>query len=281
MFTSVTRQLKRAVGAVKSVLANAATAAATLDPKLKSYLREGEQLDGMEPVQLTLVRWIEDDNNQLEECEAVQRSALRKLKRLRMRRDKKQTTLYARLLRIRKTFEEAFGQGTAAIFLGLEPRLSEVEPQALRRQAQETAEILSDPQFNPPTPAIEGMWEKPAQYADQIRDVLAPFQASLDEIESQKREVEKAQKAKVDLLEQLNNRLTWSIRFFEAVYQLAGLGFHADRLRLTVSSRPSTGETTGESGEESKTEGEESPDSSETPESNATKPSPETEASAS
>ena len=279
MFTSVTRQLKRAVGAVKSVLAIAGSAAAALDPKLKSYLREGEQLDGMERVQLTLVRWIEDDHNQLEDQEAVQRSALRKLKRLRMRRDEKQETLYTKLLRIRKTFEDAFGQGKAAIYLGLEPRLSEVEPQALRRQARETAAILSDPQFDPPAPAVKGIWENPAQYADQIREALEPFQASLDEIESQKREVEKAQKAKTDLLEQLNNRLTWSIRFFEAVYQLADLGFHADRLRVTANSRSTTGEPAGEPGEEGDTDGEEVKKSSETAAPSAAPSSAETQAS--
>ena len=71
MFTSVTKQLKRAVGAMKSVLAIAGTAAAALDPRLKSYLREGEELNGLEPIQLTLVRWIEADHNRLEECEAV------------------------------------------------------------------------------------------------------------------------------------------------------------------------------------------------------------------
>ncbi len=62
---------------------------------------------------------------------------------------------------------------------------------------------------------------------------MTPFQDSLDEIESQKREVEKAQKEKTDLLEGLNERLKWSIRWFEAIYQLAGLGFHADRLRVS------------------------------------------------
>ncbi len=286
MFTSVTRQVKRALGAVKSVLAIASTAAAALDPKLLSFLREGEQLDGLEPIQLTLVRWIEDDHNQLEEHEAAQRSALRKLARLRVRRDKKQDTLYGKLLRIRKTFEDAFGQGTAAIYLGLEPRLRDLEPQALRRLGQETVTILSDPQFQPPAPLVEGLWEHPQQYADQIRDALLPFEASLDEIESQKREVEKAQMAKVELLDELNERLTWSIRFFEAIYQLAGLGFHAERLRVTVASRSSSGEPPIESGE-AKTEGGGSPrslemgKSSETVKSSETAKSSETEASAS
>lgn len=237
MFSSVTKQLKRARSAVKSVLAIAGTASAALDPKLRSYLREGEQLDSLERVQLTTVRWIEDDHNQLEEQEANQRTALRQLRQMRLRRDEEQEILYSKLLRIRQTFEDAFGSSKAAIFLGLEPRLSDVEPVALRRQASETAKILSDPQFEAPETLVQGLWENPARYAEQILEALGPFEATLDNIESQKREVEKALKAKTDLLEQLNDRLRWSIQLFEAIYRLADLGFHADRLRLTVSSR--------------------------------------------
>ncbi len=91
-----------------------------------------------------------------------------------------------------------------------------------------------------------------------------------------------AQKAKTDLLEQLSERLTWSIRFFEAIYRLADLGFHADRLRLTVSSRPSAGNAAGESGEGegSQTEGETSSESSQAPVSSDTRSS-QTQAAAS
>lgn len=146
------------------------------------------------------------------------------------------------LLRIRKTFDDAFGQGMAAIYLGLEPRLSELEPLVLRRVAKEAVNILTDTAFTTPEPKVLGLWENPAQYAEQILELLDPFQTALDEIGSQKREVEKAVKAKTDLLEELRDRLTWSIRLFEAIYQLTGLGFHAERLRLTVSSRPSAEE---------------------------------------
>ncbi|MCP3962883.1 MAG: hypothetical protein GY719_34015 [bacterium] len=79
--------------------------------------------------------------------------------------------------------------------------------------------------------------------------LLEPFQTSVDEIESQKREVEKALKAKTDLLDELRDRLTWSICLFEAIYRLADLGFHADRLRLTVSSRPRSEAAAEDSGD--------------------------------
>ncbi len=279
MFTTVTRQLKRALGAAKSVLAIAGTAAAVLDPRLSSYLAEGEQLDGMEKVQLTLVRWIEDDHRRLEEKESRQRKALRQLKQLRLGRDRLQGNLYGMLLRLRKTFDDAHGQGLAEVYLDLGPGLDDLEPLAFRRQARETVGILTDPHFAPPTPAVEGLWENPVQYADQIRDVLEPFEASLDEIESQKKEVEKAQRAKTDALEEVAERLKWSIRLFESIYHLAGLGFHAERLRVTLPSPRSSSEQENDASSAGKgTEGEDA-ESSETPESDEAPESPEAQAS--
>jgi len=197
MFSSITRQLKRARSAVKSVLAVASTAAATLDTRLKPFLREGEVIDGIEPWMLLLVRWIQGGHERLEEREVLQRRAERQLKKLRLHRDYQQKALYGMLLRIRKTFDDAFGQGMAAIYLGLEPKLSELEPLALRRVAREAVNILTDLAFTTPEPKVLGLWENPAQYAEQIEEILEPFQTALDEIESQKRQVEKAQKLKL------------------------------------------------------------------------------------
>ncbi len=165
MFASVTKQLKRAMSAVKSVLAVAGTAAAVLDPILKSFLREGEGIDGVESLMVNLVRWIRSDNERLEECEAEQRRAERQLSRLRLRRDDQQADLYGLLIRIRKTFEDAFGQGKAAVYLGLEPKINKLEPMAFRRLAQETAKILADPGLVLPEPEVKGLWENPTQYA--------------------------------------------------------------------------------------------------------------------
>ncbi len=259
MFVSVTKQLKRALNAMKSVLMVAVTVAGKLDPKLRSYLREGEQLDSIGMILLTLVRWIEDDHDQLEDQETKHRATLRKLKLLRMRREEEQGGLYAKMLRIRKRFEDAFGQGTAPVYLGLEPRLGDVEPLVLRRHARETVGILTDPTFSTPEPDVEGVWDNPLKYADQIREALGPFQMTIDEIEAQKKVVDVALKAKTEMLDELKDRLKWSIRLFEAIYQLAGEGFHADRLRLTVNARPPTEENDEKSkdGDEKSKDGDE------------------------
>ncbi len=243
MFRMITSSLKRARDLFTSVTAFARDVAVVLDPILKTHLEEGETIGGFESVQLAVVRWIDDDCRQLRKLEVVHRGALRKAKKLRNRRDRQQKVLYSKLLQIRKTFEDAFGQGTAPTYLGLEPRLIDVEIEVLRRHAEETIGILSREDFETPEPLVKGIWENPAEYAEQIRDSFKPFKKTLDEIESQKREIERVQVRKTDLLAEVESRLTWSTRFFEAVYHLAGKSSHAERLRRKVGSRASPEET--------------------------------------
>jgi hypothetical protein len=60
MFRLVTHQLRLARRVVDSVGVIASTVASVLDPRLSSYLEEGQTLDGIGSVQIGLVRWIED-----------------------------------------------------------------------------------------------------------------------------------------------------------------------------------------------------------------------------
>ena len=179
----------------------------------------------------------------------------------RIRRDEQKDALYDKLIQIRKTFEDAFGLGTAATYLGLEPKLIEVQTEVLRRHAEETIYILSREDFVTPEPLVKGIWENSADYAEQLNDSFKPFLKNLDEIESQKREIERAQVRKTDLLEEIENRLTWSTRFFEAAYHLAGKSSHADRLRRKVGTRTSPEETESDKAAESASDDESTSDS--------------------
>ena len=255
MFRMVTSPLKRARDLFTSVFAFARDAALVLDPILSTYLKEGETMDGFESIQIAVVRWIEDDCRQLRRLEVSHRDALRTAKKLRDRRDEQKEILYTKLLQIRKTFEDAFGQGKAETYLGLEPKLAKVEAEVLRRHAEETIGILSREDFVTPEPIIKGIWEDSASYAEQIRASFDPFMATLDEIESHKRETERAQVQKTDLLEIVENRLTWSTRFFEAIYHLAGRSSHAARLRRATGSRSSSEEKKPDEAAESESGG--------------------------
>ena len=237
MLRTITHPLRLLRDIASGVLAIAGIAASVLDPKLHSYLREGEKLEGVEMFQIAIVRWLEDDREQLERLEKGQRNALRELKKLTLRRADEEKDLYGKLLRIRQTFEDAFGQGMAVVYLGLDPGMAAVEPLVLRRYARDAMEVLSNPTFATPPPVVEGIWESPLQYAQQIRTSLEPFEATLDEIAAQKKEAEKVRRVRTELLGRVKPRLKWSGRLFEALYHLAGLGYHADRLRSPVGTR--------------------------------------------
>lgn len=242
MLRSVTFHLRRARDFISSGAKMAATAAATLDPVLGGYLREGEELNGIRPVQLALVRWVEDDRQQLTELEEGHRAAQRELAKLRQRRDGDANVLYSQMLRVRQTFDDAFGPGTAPVYLGLDPGMGAVEPLVLQRYAGASVTILRDPELSTPPPLVEGLWENPQIYAQQIETSLTALTASLDAIDDQKREAEVALVARDALLVEAKTRLKWSIRLVEAIYHLAGLGAHAERLRTTFATRPSEDE---------------------------------------
>ena len=87
MLRSITYSLRRARDFVSSGVRMAAVAATVLDPRLSAYLREGEELNGLGPVQVAIVRWVEDDHVQLKVLEENNREANRELARLRDQRD--------------------------------------------------------------------------------------------------------------------------------------------------------------------------------------------------
>lgn len=242
MLRSVTYQLRRARDFVSSGVRMAATAATVLDPRLSAYLREGEVLDGLGPVQVALVRWVEDDHVRLREAEESHRAARRELTKLRERRDADAQDLYGIMVRVRGTFDDAFGRGTAPTYLGLDPGMGRVEPLVLQRYGDASVKILTDPGFSTPTPLVEGLWESPQVYAQQIGAALAALTTSLSAYDAQTREAEVALIARDELYAEVKTRLKWSIRFLEAVYHLAGLGAHAERLRTTFASRSSEDE---------------------------------------
>lgn len=239
MFRAITKQLRKVRNVIASVRAVAADAAAVLDPKLQSFVADGESFGGFLTIQLIVARWLGSDQDRLLDLERAHRDALRELKQRRLRRDDDLKSLYGGMLRIRKTFEDAFGAGTAPVFLGLDPGLGDVEPIVLVRYAHETIGVLSDPELETPPPVVLGLWESPLQYAEQVRELLSPVEADLDEVDAQKKEVDKALKVKSEAQEEVETRLRWSTQFFEALLYLAGLDFHAERLRIPEGSRTS------------------------------------------
>lgn len=235
----VTRMLRRGRDVLSSVGRLAGRVASVLDPILGAYLREGEPRAGTEAFLIGMLRWLEDGLGVLVGLEHAHRGAVRELRLLRLVRDDWEGVLYERLLSVRRTFEDAFGPGTAAIYLGLGPKLGEASRDVLERFARHAVNALLSPRFSPPPPKVEGLWERPGRYAAQVLEALEGFEGSLAAITAQKRNVEVALVAKTEYLAELKDRLRWTTRFFEALYHLSGLGAHAERLRTTTPSRKS------------------------------------------
>ena len=247
MYKAVTRVLRRGRDVLSSVRLLAARVAWVLDPILGAYLDEGEAFAGAEKFQIAVMRWNEDGLERLKELEQAHRETLMKLRVLRDVRNEREDNLYVKVLSVRRTFEDAFGSGTAVTYLGLVPKLGEESRDVLERYARHAFNALMDPLFTTPPPRVEGLWDRPRRYAAQIRESLEAFESSLAAIEAQKRNVEVALIAKAEHLELIKARLKWSTRFFEALYHLSGLGLHAERLRTpTPSPKRARGEEVGQ-----------------------------------
>lgn len=131
--------------------------------------------------------------------------------------------------------------------------MGEVEPLVLRRYARHAVNQLTDPELETPEPAVAGLWENPTQYAEQIRASLEPFETTLARIKAREMVAEQALKEKTEFLEEVKARLKWAIRLFEALFQLSGHGFHAERLRPSTRRSRSDEESSPETPEAEET----------------------------
>ena len=84
------------------------------------------------------------------------------------------------MLTVRTTVESAAAKGKSAQLVGLDPRLSKVDSQTLRRYGRVALEFIEDPDFASPGGAVAGVGIKPLETADDIRPVLERFESTLE-----------------------------------------------------------------------------------------------------
>lgn len=236
MFRTVTNEIRLVRSIVAGIRAFADLMAESFTRRVTGYLREGEELPAgfLSLLQRVVARLIEGDRDRLVAAEKLHRDALRAESQLRKHRDKEADDLYQKLLKVRKTLE-AFGPGTSVTYLGLDPRLGNADPQVLLRYAHESVDVMSDPGFEPPAGTDpNGKTFHPDEHVAEITPALARAEGTVDELEDQKRETQKALKEKTQALETFRESSTYGSRFHESLYVLAGERFHAARLRPNV-----------------------------------------------
>jgi hypothetical protein len=250
MLKTVTTELRYAHDVISSGETHAARVGAVVDPLLGLFL-EGGQINGIADVQKGITGWIGQEASLAETAEKAHLAEVRKLDQIREVRDAEGQELYRKTLTVRTTVESAAGKGKSAQLVGLDPRLSKVDSQTLRRYAWVAVEVLEDPEFASPEGAVVGVGIRSAETAADIRPVLERFEATLKSFELQQRRVEETQRLKDEAVARLRLVSINGAKILEGFYNLAGEKFHAERLRkkrgrAQASSPEEPGETPAE-----------------------------------
>jgi len=146
-------------------------------------------------------------------------------------RDADEAELYRKMLTVRAIVESAAGKGKSAQLVGLDPRLSKVDGQTLRRYARSALEALErrlEP-FEHGTDVVRGLerLDAGADHAAHRRLEVGV----LESLELQQRRVEETQRLKDEALARLRLVAVNGAKILEGFYNLAGEKFHAERLR--------------------------------------------------
>lgn len=233
MFQMVSNELRVAKDVVSSVKIHGGRVSATLDPKLVSFLGEGRTITGTGDVQDAVAEWILREVAAVEAAEKAHLDELAKLGGLREERDVVEHQLYHKALGVRSTIESSAGPGKSSQLVLLDPGLSRVDSQVLRRYCRAALQHLTAPGFEVTSGAIRGATFNAQEAADDLRPTLEEFESVLDAVDLQQRVTEEAQRVKNEALAQLRFVVINGSRLVEAFYNLAGESFHSERLRTT------------------------------------------------
>lgn len=231
MFQMVSTETRIAQDIVSSVKIHGSRVSGTLDGTLVSFLADGRTITGTWDVQDAVIQWILHDITVVEAAEKAHLDELAKLAGLREKRDAVEQVLYRKALGVRGTIESTAGPGKSSQLVRLDPGLSRVDSEVLRRYCRAALEKLTAPGFEVTSESIRGATLNAQETADDLRPALEEFEEVLDAVRLRQRVTEEAQRVKNEALERLHFVVVNGSRMFEAFYNLAGERFHAERLR--------------------------------------------------
>ncbi len=222
--------------------------------------------------QVLLGRWLRQVREHLVAADEAHQKEIRAERSMRRRRDKTAELIEKKVRQIRTTFEKVYGDGLTAEVIGLANDIPE-DPVVLHRYTGRILAVMSDPELVLPEPRVKGSAMGPEQVIGEIAPLHKDLGTVLEILEPQKRRSQVALRAKTESLDAFKFAVGRIARYLEALCRLAGLDFHADRVRQ--SSHVRVVEEIGDEGEE--VEPEEEPDDEVTPEGETEDGEPEAE----
>jgi hypothetical protein len=202
--------------------------------KLAGLLREGESLPDITFFQEVIGRLLEDGSTSVLEVDRRHTDELANMAGLRVQRDQLVSRLRDRLQEVRFLVDRSVDPAIAKTALR-DRRVSLVSPSLLVSGARDLATVLRNPDhawdggnpvFGSATEVAAALEADAAQLEGLLLRLAPQKKASQDQLS--------AKKAEIDAVTESNRRCVDALF---GLYRLAGLDFHADRLRAKVRKR--------------------------------------------
>ena len=201
-----------------------------LQTLLKARLREGEDLPDTTFLQELLARLLDESSMSLLEVDNSHTKEMVAAAELRQKRDELTENLRLRLQDVRYLLDRNLEPATAKAALR-ERRLSRAKPNLLTQGARQAAATLREPKFARAAGPGEGSFLSAAEQAAALEADAAALEAVLERLSPQKKTSELSLAAKVADLNSAVDTTRRCSEFLFGLYRLAGLDFHAERLR--------------------------------------------------
>ncbi len=220
----------------ESLEASAVTHAADVNQRandvLSAVLAEGETVPDLEILQILGGRLIAKARGHMVEVDRVHLDEIVKDRGLRRQRDEAAANLRRTVLRIRDSFDGAYGPGRCEEILGFGTRIPQ-DPMLLRQLAATGIEYLGAAGFELPPMELDGVNWSPELFANQLRTPLEKLESAQAQLSREDRKSNKTIHEKNQAIDEFDEVSRRGAKFLEGFYTLVREDLLAARVRPT------------------------------------------------
>lgn len=210
---------------------------AIFNRNLAPYLREGEVMPDVGLLQELIGRFLEASGDQLLEVDNRYTAEVRTNQQLRTRREALIEELRGRLRDIRYLIDRRFGLEASKQLMPVRD-LYQYSARELVQAGRQVITVLRDPQYALDQAHANGLLANAQALADALELECSELAELLNrQLAGQKRDKQSGLKQKLAEIKTATEAARRSADFLAGIYRLAGLDFHAERLRPALRRR--------------------------------------------
>ena len=237
LHSSLVVQRKRAMtDLVASLAAQGDTAAASLEQRLATVLKEGEEMPDVRHLIRLLERLVERSGDDLDQADGDRFVRAMRLKVLQEEARQTKAKLHDEVVKVRKALVDLYGSAHVRLRFGLAERTPRGTAD-LSDEARRLVVRLGDPELVLPEPLIAGLAPDPKGWARSLRPAMERLERLLKELERRRIGASDGVLEQRKALEACDETYMLVARTAEALFRLGGEKELARRLRPKVKQR--------------------------------------------